>query len=221
MATRQHRIIPAVLTRYTTVAQKRINRLKSLSFYLHLDLMDGQYVKTKSYGPDSLKKLRLPKHTTAHLMVKQPDKWLKGCLAAGIKRLIIHVDADITPEFIKTASLEFDILLALKPGAPIRLLQKFVPYIIGVHVLTVKPGKQGSAFLPKQIEVIRAVHKKYPRLIISVDGSIGVDTIGLSAKAGANDIIVGSVLRDAKNPRQTLKYLSKAIHRAKKRETNH
>ncbi|MDP3964268.1 MAG: hypothetical protein Q8Q20_01230 [bacterium] len=200
MANRTRRIIPSVLTRYAPTAQKRINVFRRFTSHLHLDLMDGDYVMTRSFGPSGIVKLNLPKYTAAHLMVEHPAAWAGACYEAGIRRLVIHVEAKISPPLIRELRRRFEVFLALRPGVAVALLKPYKNICDGYHVMTIVPGRQGNVFLPRQLKVIRQVRKMYPRSVISVDGGMSQETIGPTLQSGADWIIVGSILRDSAHP---------------------
>lgn len=194
------KIIPAVLAPTMTLAQRRINRLKVLHTPIHLDLMDGRFVSTRSFGRQSLSRLKLPPHSSAHLMVEDPSLWIQACANVGIRNLILHVESKITPNLLQKLRERFRITLAVKPGTPQVRLTPYLRYASGIQVMTVHPGKQGRPFLPRQLNVVRKLRRKFPTLPLSVDGGMDESTIPRALAAGASGIVVGSAIVQSKNP---------------------
>jgi len=209
-------LIPAVLAETAKKAQARINRLSSLGDILHLDIMDGRLVSDKSFGQDALTRLKLPKKVGLHLMVKNPEQWVSVCKLKNIKRLIIHVESKITSNLAASLNKYFDLVIAIKPGTSIEKLTPYKNHTKTFMVMTVHPGRQGRKFLSKQLSIIRRLRKKYPKHNIMVDGGMNEVTIPKAKKAGADDFILGSVLKNSNNPKTTYKNLTK-IYRSTKR----
>lgn len=164
--------------------------------------MDGQFVATRSFGPDKLQTLHLPKHSTAHLMVKRPREWIAACRKAHIRRIVVHGESRITPSLLRVLRKTFTVLIAINPGTPLTRLQTLWRLTDGIQVMMIHPGRQGAAFLSSQLAVVRKLHAQHPRLWIAVDGGMNFKTIPKAIAAGANEIVVGSVLKNSRNPRR-------------------
>lgn len=202
-------MVPAVLARSVSVAKRRIGTIARSCAPVHLDLMDGRLVPTRSFGPASLKTLKVPRNTTAHLMVKHPDAWICACRKIGIRRFVLHVESDVSAAFIKRTATQNRVVLAMNPGTPFTRVRPLLPYFEGIHVMTVRPGSQGMPFLSSQLRVIRALRKKHPRLWIAVDGGLNERTIPRVRDAGANEFVIGSALKHAKDFSRTLRALTR------------
>ncbi len=208
---RKAKIIPAVLEYTAAAAQRRINIYRRWRTPLHLDVMDGKLVPTKSFGIRAFARLQLPPSTTVHLMVKNPRPWIEACQSRSVFRLIVHVESEITPSRLQATRDRPLIVAALNPGTRLSRLRPFVPYISGIYVMTIHPGRQGMRFLPKQLTVVKLIKRQFPRLPISVDGGMNQLTVPLAVKAGVKEIIVGSVLKRSNHPRQTFRVLSALV----------
>lgn len=202
-------LTPSILTASISVAQKQVKLFHSFCPRLHLDLMDGVFVAQRSFSPKQLMKLRLPRQTSAHLMVHDPSEWMSQGVQAGIRSFILHTSSDFTPVLLRELSAQYILRLAVRPGVSLSELKKLAKYAKGLHVMTVEPGRQGGPFLPAQISVLRRLRKLYPRMSISVDGHMNADTIPLAIQAGANEIILGSVLTRAREPKKVFQSLQK------------
>lgn len=205
------RIVPAVLETTAAAAQRRINVYRRWKMPLHLDVMDGKLVPTKSFGLRAFARLHLPPRTTIHLMVQNPPEWIGTCQRRNVSKIIVHVESGITPSHLKAVHKRFKTSVALNPGTPLSRLRPFVPYVSGVHVMTVRPGRQGARFLPKQLTVVKQIKRQYPRLPISVDGGMNELTIPAAIKAGVREIVVGSTLKRSNRPYQTFRALTALV----------
>ncbi len=205
------RIIPAILARTAAEAQRQTNRWRKLRVPVHIDLMDGKFVRTRSFSPRTLRTLHLPKGSEAHLMVQNPEAWVESCAAARIHHLILHVESRRSTSLVRRQQKNFKFTAALKPGTRIQRLRRLRRYIKGIQVMTVHPGKQGRPFLPRQLDVIRKLRRMFPRLPLSVDGSMNERTLPLARAAGASAIIVGSALGRSKNPLATFRKLGRLV----------
>lgn len=204
-------LVPAVLESTAAAAQRRINLYRRWRTPLHLDVMDGKLVRAKSFGIRAFMRLQLPPSMTVHLMVKNPRPWIEACQRRNVSHIIVHVESGIRPSRLQGALSRRQIVVALNPGTPLSRLRPFVPYVSGVHIMTIHPGRQGSRFLPKQLAVVKRVKRQYPRLSISVDGGMNKLTIPLAIKAGAQEIVVGSALKHSNRPRQTFRALASLV----------
>ncbi len=202
-------IIPSVLERTVSAARRRIDELKQLDVPLHLDLMDGRFVTTRSFGPKSIMQLDVPPHTTAHLMVDEPIPWINACWRIGIRQFVLHVESrGVSPHAVRNVHKLFDITMAIDPGTPISLLRPYVPHISGFHVMTVKPGRQGNLFIPSQLTVVKRLRRQHNGMPIAVDGGMNETTIPLAVAAGVERIIVGSALTHVHDLRKKYRQLS-------------
>lgn len=208
------RIIPSVLEYSRAATQRCITSFARISDALHLDLMDGSFVPTRSVMPDDIVHLTVPLHTTAHLMVNAPVPWINAGYCIGIRSFVLHVEsAGVTPQNVRALSPHLTIRMAINPGTPERRLTPYLPFIHGIHVMTVHPGRQGSRFIPEQLAVISRLHARHPRLSISVDGGMNRETIPATRAAGADMFIVGSALSRAPRPASELAALTRLIGR--------
>ncbi|MBI4093051.1 MAG: hypothetical protein HY420_03965 [Candidatus Kerfeldbacteria bacterium] len=210
------RIVPAVLGRTRHEAQRSINRLRILHAPIHLDLTDGRFVSTRSFGPPSLARLKFPPNSSAHLMVANPASWIQACAKVGIRTLILHLESKITQKFLQKLRGQFQITLAMKPGTSPAALSPYRRYASAIQVMTVRPGKQGRPFLTNQLKVVRSLRRRFPRLKISVDGAMNERTIPAAITAGATEIVVGSAFKRSPYPGRTYRQLRSFVGRVAK-----
>lgn len=189
--------------------QKQFNKIYSkikFADIIHLDVMDGKFVKKKSLWFEVF----LPKHHySAHLMTVYPDLVMEK-FSYAVKTFIVHAETINAEKVIKLArKLGVKIYFALSPNVPVSRIKKYLHKIDGVLVMTVVPGKYGAKFIPKMADKIKTLRKLRVKNIM-VDGSVNDKTIGLLKKAGANQFSVGSYVQKSKNIKKTIALLRKA-----------
>lgn len=205
------RIVASVLERTVAAAQRRIDALRRHRIEIELDLMDGRFVHAKSFGSDGIVTLRVPSRTTAHLMVDEPIPWINACLTIGIRRFVLHVESrGVTPDAVHNVRDSIDITMAIRRGTSLASLRPYVPSVNGFQVMTIQPGRQGNAFIRQQLATVRTLRRRYPRKHITVDGGMDKNTIPLAVAAGADRIIVGSALKNARDIGQRYRQLHRA-----------
>ncbi len=203
-------IIPAVLGRTVAGIRRSIARVRSLSPAIHLDLMDGRFVRAKSITAAELSRLELPRGTTAHLMVERPMAWLGPCERAGIRSVVVHLGT-VSVSDLRHIRRRNRVALAVNPGQSITGLTRLSRLVHGFHVMTVHPGRQGAPFLPRQVAVVRRLRRRFPRLPITVDGGLNAATIPAVAAAGARTFVIGSALQRSRHPSSTYRSLARSL----------
>jgi ribulose-phosphate 3-epimerase len=203
-------IVPSIMVQTRRDALNRVRLLKARRW--QLDVMDGRFVPNRTIDPRLLP--RLSKSTIeAHLMVKHPLRFLKP-LRHKVDIVVPHIEAvDDVPGFVRHARmLGYKVGLAISPKTPLRRLLKYVHLLDYVLVMTVRPGRSGQAFQPKQLDKVRRL-RRYRKLEIGIDGGIHHNTARLAAKAGADILIAGSVLWHTTNPAHAKRLLEKEVRR--------
>ena len=185
-----------MLERTVAAAQRRIDVLRRHRIPIELDLMDGRFVSTRSFGPDGIVSLKVPPRTTAHLMVDEPTPWINACVAIGIRRFVLHVESrGVSPNAVRNVMDSFEVTIAVNPKTSPRRLGPYAPFVKGFQVMTVTPGRQGAPFIRSRLSAVRTLKRRYPRHHLAVDGGMSGSTIPLAAAADADRIIVGSALK--------------------------
>lgn len=203
------KIIPSIIANSQKELNERINKVKNTSQVLHLDVMDGRFVKNRSLMFD-FKIPRLKKYQ-AHLMVKNPRAWINKNWKK-VNAIIFHEevfkkrkDVEELINFIKKKGRKVG--LALNPGTSV---EKIRPYLNKIHivlVMSVNPGKYGSKFLPKTLEKINQIKKINSSLKIEIDGGISDKTINGVCSAGGDIFISGSYLQKSQDSKKALRTL--------------
>lgn len=164
--------------------------------WLHLDVMDGNFVPNISFGADIVKAIRKDSNLyfDAHLMIENPEWYIDTMADAGVQSISIHVEAtkhlDRALQLIKARSLKAGV--AINPATDITFLDNIYEKLDLILIMTVNPGFGGQKFLNQMIEKIRKVRNKFPHIDIQVDGGINNETAKLVIEAGANILVAGS-----------------------------
>ena len=169
---------------------------------IHVDVMDGHFVPNITIGPLVVRAVRavtdLP--VDVHLMIADPDRYLKDFIDAGADWVTVHVEACVhlhrTLACIKDLGRKAGAVL--NPATSLTTLDYVLAEVDLVMLMSVNPGFGGQSFIPSAIEKIRRLRQMLdavnPGAGIEVDGGIGPATIGAVAEAGANIFVAGSAI---------------------------
>ena len=172
---------------------------------LHLDIMDGVFTESITFGDYVVEKLRphsrLP--FDVHLMVTDPTRLIPLFSAAGADMLTIHEesDCDVAACLKEIRALGLKAGLSINPDTPAERVFPYLPLCDLVLIMSVNPGAGGQAFLEASLDKIKAVRNEADRLgmplDISVDGGLNPETVPLIYSSGASIAVVGTYLFNA------------------------
>ena len=170
--------------------------------YLHLDMMDGDFVPNISFGMPVIQSVRKDNHCffDVHMMVTEPGRYIDAVADAGADGITVHQEActhlDRTLQQIRERGLKAGV--ALNPATPISTLDCVLPMLDLVLIMSVNPGFGGQKLIPYTIEKIRALRKQTDalglELNIGIDGGVTLDNVQEIKDAGANFFIAGSAV---------------------------
>ena len=192
-------VAPSLLAADFSKLREEIQEVESYGAeYLHLDVMDGNFVPNISFGAPVISSIR--KHSNlvfdVHLMVENPDRFIKDMVDAGADVITIHAEAtkhlNRTIQLIKSYGKKVGV--ALNPSTPLDVIKYDLKDIDMVLIMTVNPGFGGQAFIEEMLQKIRDLRSIDPNIDIQVDGGINNKTSKLVKEAGANILVAGSYL---------------------------
>lgn len=174
--------------------------------WLHLDVMDGRFVPNLSFGPPIVAACRrastLP--LDVHLMMLEPERYVGAFAEAGASSLTVH--AEVSPHLHRTLAqireAGMNAGLALNPLTPLAVAEAALPYLDVLLVMSVNPGFGGQRFIEGSLARLRQLARwrdeRNPECLISVDGGIDVETAPRAVAAGAEVLVAGSAVFNAR-----------------------
>ena len=169
---------------------------------LHIDVMDGIFVKSISYGMPVLASIR--KRTQmffdVHLMITEPERYIDEFIRDGADSVTFHLEATENVQkcidMIREKGVK--VAVSIKPNTPISALEPFLDQLDMVLVMTVEPGFGGQKYLPECTEKVRQVRRLIEerglKCAVQVDGGIVKDNLKDVLDAGANVVVAGSAI---------------------------
>ena len=169
--------------------------------YIHIDVMDGAFVKSISYGMPVIKSIR--KCTDAvfdvHLMVNEPIRYIDDFASSGADIITVHQEAcsDLKATIAAIRKAEKKVGISLNPDTPVSVLSDVVALCDMVLIMSVHPGFGGQSFIPHSLDKIREIRdllksKGLDKVDVEVDGGIYLENVREVLEAGANVIVAGS-----------------------------
>ena len=185
--------------------------------YLHIDVMDGNFVPNITLGPGIVKSLRKDVNMVfdAHLMIENPDQYIKDFVDAGCDLIVVHQEAcrhlHRTIQNIKSYGIKAGV--ALNPATSIETIKHVLQDVDMVLIMTVNPGFGGQSFIegmiPKIEELKAIIDSQNLSIDIQVDGGIKPDNVKKVVKAGANIIVAGSAIFNSNDIQTTVNLFRK------------
>lgn len=170
--------------------------------YLHLDVMDGNFVPSISFGMPVIASLRKYKNFIfdVHMMVEEADRYVEDMKNAGADMISVHYEAckhlDRTIKHIKDLGLKAGVVL--NPATPVGVLKDILTELDFVLLMSVNPGFGGQKYIPyvtKKIKELSLMKEDINQnLLIQVDGGVNKDTIKEVIEAGADYVVAGSAI---------------------------
>ena len=198
-----NKIAPSILAADYANFASELKRIEETSAeYVHIDIMDGQFVPSISFGADVVASMR--KHSKlvfdCHLMVVNPERFVDAFAQAGADIMTIHAESTLhihgTLQKIKAAGMKAGVVI--NPGTPVSAIESVLSLVDQVLIMTVNPGFGGQAFIPEMLEKVAKVaqlrDEKGYDFDIEVDGGVDNKTIKACYDAGANVFVAGSYL---------------------------
>ncbi len=190
------RVVPAILTADPLALATMVRQAESFTDYVQVDIMDGQFVPSKSITHKDLAALSIKLGWEAHLMVQRPEDHVENYGKAGARKLVFHYEATAAPERVITLASTFGLKvgLAINPETQVSAILPLLSRVDSVLLLTVNPGFYGSPFIPEVLDKVAELRGAETGLEIGVDGGIKDSNIVRIARTGVDFICVGSAI---------------------------
>ncbi len=211
-------IAPSILAADFANLQRDIEMINnSEADWFHIDIMDGVFVPNISFGMPVLQ--AISKHATktidVHLMIVDPDRYIKEFANLGANILTVHYEACThlhrSLQAIKAEGMKAGV--AINPHTNVKLLKDLIQDIDLVCVMSVNPGYGGQSFIEATYDKVRQlkkmIEKKGAKTLIEIDGGVTDKNAAELVKAGANVLVAGSYVFKAADQPETIKGLKK------------
>lgn len=198
-------IIPAILGEDFTQVKEKLEKVKGLTEWVSLDVVDGRFAEPLSWGagidhhlhlwePTELPKIEM------HLMIENPKAWLADWISTSVERILIHAEVEgdkhTLLKQIKSAGIQAGIVL--KYETPVEVADEYINEVDVVQLMSINTlGAHGAQFEEGIYEKIKALRAKHPNITIQIDGGVSLENAKKLIDAGANNLIIGSALWSA------------------------
>ena len=204
----------SILTADFANMEASLKEALELTDYVHMDIMDGEFVPNISVGPAFQKAIRrlTDKPFDTHLMILHPQNYIKQFVDAGSQYITFHVEADC--DVLKTIDLihSFGIKagISIKPKTEVLDIEKYLPYVDMVLVMSVEPGFGGQSFMESSIDKVKRLYELKKEnnysYLINIDGGIKDSTAPFISKY-VDSAVSGSYVCNCDNPKERLEIL--------------
>lgn len=175
--------------------------------YLHIDVMDGEFVPNISFGAPVMKWLRprTEMFMDVHLMIVKPERYIGDFVKAGADLVNVHYEACTHLDRVIAQIREHGVKVGvtLNPATPISVLSEVLPQIDMVLLMSVNPGFGGQSYIPYVTQKIarlkEEIRSRALSTLIEVDGGITADNVAEVARAGADIVVAGSAIFGAED----------------------
>lgn len=212
-------IAPSILSADFRILEKEVKAVEDAGAdMIHCDVMDGRFVPNITIGPlvvEAVKKcVSIP--IDVHLMIVQPEQYIKNFRDAGADIITVHAEAcDDLPDVIKRIRESgAKVGITVNPDKPVELFLPFLKEIDQVLIMTVYAGFGGQKFIKDTVPKIKAVYEEANKiehpLDIEVDGGINGETAKTCAENGANIFVAGNYVFNGKSYKESIEAVRQA-----------
>lgn len=185
--------------------------------YIHVDVMDGMFVPSISYGMPVIKSIRKStgKVFDVHLMISEPIRYIADFAASGADMITVHVEAcsDVVATIEKIREYKLKVGITLNPDTPVSAIKPYLNRVDMVLIMSVNPGFGGQSFIENTYNKVRQLKEIISRnnasTLIEIDGGVTNKNAKALVDAGADVLVAGSYVFGSENPTETIIDLKK------------
>jgi len=195
-------VVPALLTAKKEELQAMLDLCAKFTDFAQIDIMDGEFVPSKSISADELRLVKAPIGNEAHLMVKDPLAWLEPFKALSPSRIIFHFEAVSNHERVirEIRRYGFKAGLAVNPQTKLNEFKALVPQVDCLLFMSVNPGFYGAPFIPDVLNKIKEFKNGFSDKAVGIDGGVKKENLQEIIESGVDYVCVGSAILKAPDP---------------------
>ena len=203
------RVVPAILTDDPQSLNAMVRQAETFTNYVQFDIMDGEFVPSRSITREHLNGLPIKLSWEVHLMVRHPEDYLEALLKAKAKKVIFHYEATASPQKVisRARDLGLEVGLAINPETPVSAILPLADEMDSVLFLSVNPGFYGAKFIPEVLDKVAKFRSSRPDIEIGIDGGVKESNIAQIARSGVDVIYVGSAIFLQPQPGESFRHL--------------
>ena len=206
---RVYQLAPSILSADFNRLGEQIQRVeKAECRWLHIDIMDGMFVPSISFGMPVVKSIRKESslYFDVHMMVKDPERYVEEFQSCGADMITVHAEAcrDLAETVKKIHETGADAGVAVNPDTPLSAVTDVMDQVEMILIMSVYPGFGGQKFMPSALDKLRWLKAEKDRrglkFLLEVDGGVDAATAPQCVAAGADVLVAGSAIFGAAAP---------------------